>query len=232
MIDVTESPENIPRPVVFLGPSLSRIEAAKLLHAEFRPPIRRGDLPSLGPERLIVIIDGEFDQSRSVSLKEILRLLDAGGVVIGASSMGALRAAELAAEGMIGMGAIYEAYRTGAIEGDDEVALTYCPISFEPHTVPLVNVRFWLARLCNQGWISTVEQSSLLRKVRRIFFADRTPAKLSQLLEANLDASRIAAIRSTDLREIPDAKSEDARMALAAVARLNSAYCVPHTRRS
>lgn len=207
-------------PIVFLGPSLPRVVAASLLDAEFRPPIRRGDLAAVGPERLVVIIDGEFDQSFSVSLNEILRLLDAGGSVIGATSMGALRAAELSNEGMVGLGVIYEAYRSGQIEGDDEVALTYCPLSFEPQTVPLVNVRFWLDRLYANGCINSIERSALLRRVRRIFYAERTPARLDFVIEASLGAPRTAAIRAAGLGEIPDVKSEDTRAVLSTVARM------------
>ena len=78
------------RPCVFIGPSLPLDEARLLIDADFRPPVRRGDLATLDPARLVVIIDGEFHQSFSVSPNEILRLLDLGGTVVGASSMGAL----------------------------------------------------------------------------------------------------------------------------------------------
>ena len=54
--------------------------------------MRRGDLLECSPGRMVVIIDGEFGQKFSVSPKEILRLLDQRTCVIGASSMGALRA--------------------------------------------------------------------------------------------------------------------------------------------
>ena len=41
--------------------------------------------------------------------------------------MGALRAAELAPFGMIGIGTIFEAYRDGIYTDDDEVALLHRP---------------------------------------------------------------------------------------------------------
>ena len=169
--------------------------------------------------RTVLIVDGEFDQSFSVSPNEILRLLDGGSTVVGASSMGALRAAELFDEGMIGLGRIFEAYRSGRIEGDDEVALAYCPIDLTPHTVPLVNVRFWLDRLLALGWISPFERASLLRKARRVFYTDRTLERLTSTLEAGLGAVRMLALREAGLGEISDAKSDDARAALSAVAR-------------
>jgi hypothetical protein len=218
MVVAPETSDRRALPVVFLGPSLSHSEASTLLHADYRPPIRRGDLLTVEPGRRVVIIDGEFDQTFSVSLKEILRFLDAEGVVIGASSMGALRAAELVTEGMIGLGEIYEAYRTGQIEGDDEVALRFCPLSLQSITIPLVNIRFWLDRLLAEGWLNPVECSMLLRRARRIFYTERTGARVDALLEATLGASRSAALRASGLGKIRDVKSDDARAALSAVA--------------
>jgi len=66
-----------------------------------------------------------------VAHKEILDVLKKGVTVVGGSSMGALRAAELDAFGMVGAGRIYECYRSGRIEADDEVAVTYNPVTGE-----------------------------------------------------------------------------------------------------
>jgi TfuA protein len=55
---------------------------------------------------------------------------------IGASSMGALRAAELSRYGAIGCGSIFEAYSSGKIEDDAWVAMTYDPDTFKPLTEP------------------------------------------------------------------------------------------------
>src|ERR1051325_6235037 len=123
-------------PIVYLGPSLPRAEAEGILRARYRPPVRRGDLEAVEGAPLVVVIDGEFGQNLSVSPKEILRLLDGGTRVLGASSMGALRAAELFPYGMEGHGWIFENYKSGRITGDDEVALAYSPIDQSPLTVP------------------------------------------------------------------------------------------------
>jgi hypothetical protein len=56
-----------PRPVVFLGPSLPRPVAEAILEADYRPPVRRGDLDDVGQARTVLLIDGEFRQSLSVS---------------------------------------------------------------------------------------------------------------------------------------------------------------------
>ncbi len=205
------------RPIVFLGPSLPRDEAGALLDAEFRPPVRRGDLTSIEGGRTVVILDGEFDQNFPVSPKEILRLIDSGGTVIGASSMGAIRAAELADFGMIGIGRIFEAYRSGRIEGDDEVALTYCPLSYRARTVPLVHVRFWLEDLGAAGIVPAVERRLLFRGARRIFYAHRTAESLRELMMRILGPDRVERIRAAGVGEISNVKAEDARMALAFV---------------
>src|SRR5258708_31673592 len=81
--------------IVFFGPSIAAAEVGRLAAATHAPPIKRGDLASVDGYELIVLFVGEFGQNRSVSPKEILAVLDGGKTVIGASSMGALRASEL-----------------------------------------------------------------------------------------------------------------------------------------
>ncbi len=93
------------KPIVFLGPSLPRQEAEKLLDADYRPPIRRGDMDALPPGSIAGIIDGVFDQDLSVSPTEIRAALLRGVRVFGAASMGALRAVEV--PGVRGIGKIY-----------------------------------------------------------------------------------------------------------------------------
>jgi TfuA protein len=206
-------------PVVFLGPSLARAEAEALIAADYRPPIRRGDLEAVERGRPVVILDGEFDQSLSVSPKEILRCLEAGSVVLGASSMGALRAAELAPLGMIGVGRIFELYRTGQIDGDDEVAVSYCPLTMQAHTIPLVNIRCWLESARCAGCLESTEPERILRRARRIFYADRTPERMLAVLGESLGAERFANLCARGLGEIRDVKADDARTALAATGR-------------
>ena len=207
------------RPCVFIGPSLPLDEARVLIDADFRPPVRRGDLASLDPARLVVIIDGEFRQSFSVSPNEILRLLDLGGTVVGASSMGALRAAELAAFGMIGLGWVFAAYYEGVIVGDDEVALAYCPFGLQALTVPVVNVRHWLGRIESAGLIDAAASARVLRRARQVFYADRTPERLDEVVRAALGPERYAQIRGASLAEIDDVKAADARLALTSAQR-------------
>ncbi|MEQ9606992.1 MAG: hypothetical protein RLN99_04930, partial [Kiloniellaceae bacterium] len=54
---------------VFLGPSLHRAEAERILDADFRPPVRQGDIYRLvkqGGIGSIAVIDGYFQEVPSV----------------------------------------------------------------------------------------------------------------------------------------------------------------------
>src|SRR5262249_38218406 len=99
------SPKRALDAIVFAGPSLPRREILRLFPADLRPPAARGDVwrAMLDSPRVIVLIDGVFESQPSVWHREILEALAAGITVFGASSMGALRAVELASDGMIGV---------------------------------------------------------------------------------------------------------------------------------
>ena len=78
-----------------------------------------------------------------------------GIAVFGASSMGALRAAELHEFGMVGVGQIFEMFRDGVLEDDDEVALQHGPeeLNYLPVSEPLVNIRATLKHAFEEGVI-------------------------------------------------------------------------------
>ena len=113
--------------VVFAGPSLPIADRPPYEDFIWRPPVQAGDMFGLcdAHPRAVLILDGFFDERPAVRHKEILSLISEGVPVLGASSMGALRAAELHEFGMIGVGHIFNAYATGRIEGDDDVALVH-----------------------------------------------------------------------------------------------------------
>ena len=209
-------------PLVFLGPSLKRDEAASLLAAEFRRPARRGDIyrALIDGYTTIVLIDGEFHGSPSVWPREIVDALVEGAVVHGASSMGALRAAELHGLGMVGHGRIFEWYRDGVIDGDDEVALTYGPaeLDYPALSEPLVNIRATLAAAVPEI-ISAEEHARLINSVSRLYFPKRSFAALLDVSPATKwpakrrdSLSRFLAERRIDQKRL------DAVAALTAVA--------------
>src|SRR6202171_1396192 len=103
-------------PIVYLGPSLPSSDAEVALPGcDLRAPIRRGDLyrDRLGGGSVFVIIDGVFHQEPAVPLREILDVLKDGAMIVGASSMGALRAAECWPAGMRGWGPISRLHTRG-----------------------------------------------------------------------------------------------------------------------
>ena len=140
------------RIIVFLGPSLDVKLAKTILPAEYRPPAKRGDLLRAAEDgaEIIGLIDGVFHQESAVAHREILAALRKGIRVVGASSMGALRAAEMDTLGMVGIGDVSRMYKSGVLESDDEVALVFDPDSGYSLSEPLVNIRYTLrkAREC------------------------------------------------------------------------------------
>jgi hypothetical protein len=112
------------RAIVFSGPSLPPAAVPNISGIEWRPPLKQGDLHRAALERpdAIIVIDGYFETTPTVWHDEILFALSNEIEVYGAASTGALRAAELDAFGMRGVGRIYEWFRDGILEDDDEVA--------------------------------------------------------------------------------------------------------------
>src|SRR5258708_10750792 len=137
--------------IVFFGPPIAAAEVGRLAAATDAPRIKRGDLAAVDGYDVIVILDGEFGQNRSVSPKEILAVLDGGKTVIGASSMGALRASELDRCGMIGVGWVYDHFRGCAVRRDADAALVYSPLDFKPMTEPMVDIEYWRERTSAAG---------------------------------------------------------------------------------
>jgi len=169
--------------VVFLGPSLDSKEAATHLQAHYRPPIRRGDLPTVIADgaRSIGIVDGEFGQSLAVSVMEVCSGLKQGVHIWGAASMGALRAAECQCMGMVGVGWIFQKYVEGSLRADDEVALLFDPLSQRATTIPLVNIRWAVQIAIEEGIIPRSSELALIEFARTVRFTDRT---YESLLEA------------------------------------------------
>jgi TfuA protein len=172
---VTASP--VPRTIVFAGPSLPPAARPDLPAFEWRPPAAAGDILALvddPPDRLC-LIDGFFDWCAAPWHKEILFVMARGTAVFGAASMGALRAAELDRLGMIGVGAIYKAYRDGRLTGDDEVALVHAPerLDWAPLTVPMVEFRATLIAGCSYGLFGVTTARRIRSAVHDLHFSCR-----------------------------------------------------------
>lgn len=160
---------------IFLGPTLAHEDAHRILDADYLPPICRGDLARLPAHiRFVGIIDGEFFQSLSVSPKEVLALLRRGVTVCGASSMGALRAAETWQYGTIGVGRVFRMFRDGTLDADDEVALVYERDTFRPLSDPLVNLRAGLDLAASAQIIDESEKIDLTERLKALYFPERS----------------------------------------------------------
>ena len=177
--------------VVFLGPTLPLDEAAERLAADYRPPACHGDLFLAAREGPIAIalVDGAFDAVPSVWHKEILWALDRGVAVYGASSMGALRAAELAAFGMTGVGEIYRAFAAGTLEDDDEVAVAHGgpDDGWRPLSDAMVDVRATLRRAVDLGVVDEAVAGQVAARVKATPYPRRL---LATALDGTSEAER------------------------------------------
>ncbi|MBG0566020.1 TfuA-like protein [Actinoplanes aureus] len=166
------------RMFVFLGPTLAAAEAARLLPARYLPPIQRGDILRLLESRpdAIGIVDGYFDSVRSVWHKEILVALRRGVHVFGAASMGALRAAELAPFGMVGVGEVFRWYRDGIVDADDEVAVVHGPAEsgFRRMSDALVDIRDACRAAREAGVISAELARTLVSRSAELHYPTRS----------------------------------------------------------
>jgi hypothetical protein len=201
--------------LIFIGPTLAAAEVhARLPDATVMPPAAVGDVLRAGRRRgvrRIAIVDGYFERMAAVWHKEILLALERGIAVWGASSMGALRAAELAPFGMIGVGSIYKAYARGSIVADDEVAVAHLPAEqgYRAVSDALVNIREGLARAQKAAAIDLRTAARLIELARARFYRERSWAQLiadGRAEGMNLDA--LAAFPK------PDRKAADARLLL------------------
>lgn len=201
---------------VYLGPSLPRADAQALLDAVYLDPIAMGDLYTLVRTRAksgdrVAIVDGFFEQVPAVWHKEILYAIESGIAVYGASSMGALRAAELHPFGMQGVGRVFEAYRDLLIEDDDEVAVAHATREegYRSLSTAMVSIRFGLERLLTTGRLGVEQHDRLCAYAKAQHYNVRSWADTyAYALGIGLSEDVLEAIR--EVSDEPDAKAQDA----------------------
>jgi hypothetical protein len=166
----------------------------------------------------VVIIDGYYRDRPSVRHKEILHLVGAGVVVIGAASMGALRAAELDGFGVRGVGRVYEWYRSGRVWGDDEVAVRHMLDGYRGQSVALVNLRYGCELAVGQQVAGALVAEVLIEAAKSLVFDERSWSRIRQVAGEKLKGRQageldrlVAFCRDTDC----DLKAQDARLAVA-----------------
>jgi hypothetical protein len=212
--------------VAFLGPSLSLGRAEAIADAAFLEPAAQGDVFRAARHRpdVIALIDGRFLDTPAVWHKEILWAMANGVRVVGGGSMGALRAAELADFGMVGVGRVFDAYRCGELSDDDEVALVHADASggWRPASEPMVNIRATLRAASASGLLADAEREALESLAKATFFPERT---YDGLLEAARVRGAVGpAVLEAVAKFLPegrvDLKGEDAEAVLREAVRL------------
>jgi hypothetical protein len=204
---------------VFVGPTLRKAEVLARLDAVVAGPAAFGDVYRAARQRpsAIAIIDGYFEHVPSTWHKEILWAMAEGVHVFGASSMGALRAAELCDFGMQGVGTIFEAFRAGELEDDDEVAVAHgaADTGFLPVSEAMVNIRASLRRSVSEGVLGSATASALIELAKRTFYAERSyPAVLAAGAAAGISAPELEALRAWLREGRVDQKRADAEQLL------------------
>lgn len=188
--------------VVFAGPSVFPLSAPVSAAVSILPPAGKGDLLTAAEcgASTIGLIDGVFENAPSVWHKEILYCIDKGITVFGSASMGALRAAECARFGMIGIGRIFQDYASGRRVSDADVAILHAPadLGYKPLSVALVDVDAVLERKRAQGALNETEFKLLSALAAKMHFKQRTwkrlfrdcgisPTKIREIFGSNVE---------------------------------------------
>ena len=208
--------------VIFAGPTLPpRLRPAGEKLWDWRPPVRQGELyrAALARPQAIGIIDGYFEIVPTVWHKEILWAMAAGIHVFGAASIGALRAAELASFGMRGIGRVYEDFRDGVLEDDDEVAVLHGPeeLGYPPVTEAMVNIRATLAAAARDGILTPHLAARLAEVAKGLFYKERTYDALLQTAAAGFPERPLRAFAEWLPQGRIDQKRRDAEAMLGAI---------------
>jgi hypothetical protein len=206
-------------PLVFLGPSLPLAEAKSLCDAIYLPPAAQGSIISAVERhepRAILVIDGIFQSEPAVRHKEILWAIARGVTVIGAASMGALRAAELHRHGMIGVGLIYRWYRRYAFAPDDAVAVLHMPaeLGSAAMTLSLIDLVQTVKRAERQRLIDRDARDRLEAAARSLNYRERSLANTVKKAALPIDCAMVD-------RHMVEQKRLDAIQALRFLARVN-----------
>lgn len=203
--------------IVFAGPSIVGVTMPQGI--ELRPPAKQGDvyLATLENPKAIGIIDGYFEGVPAVWHKEILWAIANGIPVLGASSMGALRAAELDHFGMIGVGSIYENYRDGVYEDDDEVALHHAPpeVGYGPLSIAMVNIRATVAYAHKESVLTTEQAAQIITSAKTLYYGERAWPRILSTLDPALSDDVIKWLANNEV----DQKQIDAVLLLERMAR-------------
>jgi hypothetical protein len=169
------------KPIIFLGPSLSQEKAREIFDADYRPPAKKGDLLRLAADhdaKMVGLVDGVFLQDYPPTPIEVYQLARKQGVLLaGAASIGALRAVELEKFGMVGIGKVFELYKSGKIDADDEVAVTFTH-DYKLQSEAMIDIRYNLFLAHKKGVIDRKTKVALAKIAKEIYFPHRSYANI------------------------------------------------------
>jgi len=204
------------KPIIFLGPSLSHEKARRIFpDAEYRPPAKKGDLLRLAASpdvRMVGLVDGVFLQDYPPTPIEVYQLARREGVLLaGAASLGALRAVELEKFGMVGIGRVFELYKKGKVDADDEVAVTFSDSDFRIQSEAMIDIRYNLYLARKQGVISEGTKRAMARVGKGIYFPHRNyPDIIDEVKRRYPDLGDVENFRSYIVQNRKSLKEMDA----------------------
>ncbi len=177
---------------IFAGPSRSpSLDAGA---AALLPPARAGDVLDAATRGFshLVLADTLFLDAPP-NHREIIAAIARGATVYGCSSAGALRAIELAREGMIGCGVVHALYRTGRLRDDAELA---CVIGDDHQAVTpaLLEIRYYLGYLLSLG-VPLPQATQAFKTSSSIYYMRRDYAAVRHIIAEHVGSGelRIAA---------------------------------------
>ncbi len=208
---------------VYAGLSAQRSDVQAILpDAQFAPPIQRGDILTdiENGVNSILILDGLFHQALSVSPSEIMDALRRGIRMFGASSMGALRAAELEAYGMVGVGDVFEHIRDADAFRDDflgQVFIDGFP-QIQEASVTYVEFEINLKLLLSRRRISRATCEYLSALYADLHYAERNLQTLAARIQNECrNPEKFLNAAKSALSKMPRPKHRDARKAMRVV---------------
>lgn len=205
------------KPIVYLGPTLSRDKAIKILDADYRDPAKKGDFLMLSQDsdekKYVGFVDGVFLHDYPPSPIEVYHLATRKNIeLIGASSLGALRAVELEKFGMKGIGKIFQLYKNGIINADDEVAVTFVRENNILQSEAMIDIRFNLFLAYKKGIITNQTKKRIVKIAKNIYFPFRNYEDIIKLTQQQFPSiyNELESFMSYMLKNRDSLKARDA----------------------
>jgi hypothetical protein len=220
------------RACVFVGPSLA--DRAELPGVDLLPPATRGTVAAAlqaGYTR-IGIVDGAIEGASRLTLRELrsaLRLPDVE--LVGGASVGAIRAAQLQAAGMRGIGRVFRLLRRRSITEVEDIYVVHASaaLQYRRLSLPLINIHYTLRAMRRRGHLSAVEEHGIARYMRAVPWFDRSRHYLAAAVHETCARSNHGRIMQTFERSYRDIRREDALAVASALARPPGTYTVVRT---